>query len=330
MLRVAVVIPYFQRQSGLLRRGLETIYAQDVGAGVAVDIVVVDDESPSPPELEITGFSRQAFAIRIVKQANGGPAKARNSGLDHACNADYIAFLDSDDWWMPSHLSTALAALGDGAGFYFANNIHEPGTTLFQLLPCGDDIVASAEPRGGSRYRIASNTLLPFFKVRCVAHTSSIVIDATCIRGKRFDEEQAKAGEDHLFWLEAVTDTPYAAFCLEPQAERGHGIDLDRGAYEWDNPESIRRLYYNLTLRKKICALYSGTEEERRTLSKKINRQRREILHLFARNFFVHAPTNLWVLAHLIRHDLAFFPLMPYNAAVTALQRLGNRLDVGP
>lgn len=327
MVKVAVVIPYFQRTPGLLKRGLESIYAQDVGPDVAVEAIVIDDESPSPPEIETSGLVRENFAITIVKRPNGGPGKARNTGLEHLGGADYVAFLDSDDWWAPRHLSTAIRALRDGAGFYFANNIPDPHTTWFKELHSGEAIIAASEVREGGVRRIATETLLRHFLVECVAHTSTVVIDTACIAGKRFDEDQAKAGEDYLFWLEATRHTPYAAFSLEQMASRGRGIDHYRGGLDWSHPECIRGIYYNLTLRKKIRSLYCRTDEQRRTLSGMINRLRREILYLFVRNATAHVASNAWVLSRLLLNDLAFFLLLPYNAAVTIRQKMENRLD---
>lgn len=329
MIKIAIIVPYYQREAGLLRRALETVYAQDVGEDVAVEVIVVNDESPSAPAPEIEGLARPHFTITLLEQPNGGPARARNRALDHASNrADYVAFLDSDDWWMPTHLSIALAALKDGAGFYFANNIPEPHTTWFEELRCGDTLIASAEPSGHGWRRIPQDILLPLFLAECVAHTSSVVIDMACIRDKRFDESQARAGEDYLFWLDAVTHAPNAALCVEPQAVRGHGVDLDRGAYSWDSPECIRRSYYNLMVRKKARKLYCRTDEQRRMMAKLIGKRRREISYLFMRNAFTHRKTNSWVLANLVRHDPAFFPLLPYNVAITTWQRLRNRLDL--
>jgi glycosyltransferase involved in cell wall biosynthesis len=88
-IRVEKAIASIQQQSGLQRNALE--------------ILVVDDGSPSPI---VPG--KADTRIRLVRiDANGGPAAARNAGI-RASSGEYLAFLDSDDCWLPDKLSTQL------------------------------------------------------------------------------------------------------------------------------------------------------------------------------------------------------------------------------
>jgi glycosyltransferase involved in cell wall biosynthesis len=48
--------------------------------------------------------------VRCVRKPNGGPSRARNSGAAVA-TGDWIAFLDSDDWWFPEKLETQTNVL---------------------------------------------------------------------------------------------------------------------------------------------------------------------------------------------------------------------------
>ena len=111
MRAVGVVIPYFQRERGLLRRSLESVAAQTLPADVRLEIVVVDDASPIPADEEVAGLVLpSACGLTIIRQPNSGPAAARNSALDHlfGMDVDYAAFLNSDDAWYADHLATAL------------------------------------------------------------------------------------------------------------------------------------------------------------------------------------------------------------------------------
>lgn len=326
MKKLAVVIPYFQREPGLLRRAVESILAQDIGPDVLVDICIADDQSPSPPEQEIEGLSRAGFQIRVLKRPNGGPAKARNTALEAAGDVDFIAFLDSDDWWEPDHLSTALGALQRGAGFYFGNNHAEPAKTWFQSIRNGKNLIANATPDGAGCHRIANDVLLSLFLADCVAHTSSVVFDARQAPGMRFDASQSHGGEDYLFWLDVVRLTENSAFCTTPKAHRGRGIDLCRSAYDWSNPFCARRLYFDLVFRKKLIRDYCQTDAQRREMADLAGEIRRELLQVLARNTIVHFQPSAAVWWKLLLTDPAFFAFLPHNAiGIVARKLVGPR-----
>ena len=158
MKSVGVIIPYYQRKPGLLRGALNSIYAQSLPGDVTVDVFIADDESPNPPEAEIEGLSRPGFQIHIVKRPNGGPARARNTGLDAARDVDVIAFLDSDDSWAPDHLATGLAALWRGAQFFFSNNFYEGDRTWFEGFTSLDRLLADGTDDGGQQFSMPGPT----------------------------------------------------------------------------------------------------------------------------------------------------------------------------
>lgn len=78
------------------------------------ELWVVDDASDDgTPEL-IRAWMRQDPRIRgVFRPSNGGPAAARNEGLDRA-QGDYIAFLDADDLWHPDKLQGQWQAMDQG------------------------------------------------------------------------------------------------------------------------------------------------------------------------------------------------------------------------
>lgn len=118
---VSVVIPVFNRQSQA-ENALRSALAQD---GCEVEVVIVDDASPTafvlPPDL--AGDSR----VRLIRsETNGGPAAARNIGI-RAASRPWIAFLDSDDRFLPGKLARQLALADSrrpldaiGSGFIYA------------------------------------------------------------------------------------------------------------------------------------------------------------------------------------------------------------------
>jgi len=94
-----VVIPVFNRAAAL-GRALRSVLAQTERD---FEIVVVDDGSADDPKAVAESFADPR--IRFHRQANAGGGAARNAGIDLA-HGTLVAFLDSDDVFLPHHLRT--------------------------------------------------------------------------------------------------------------------------------------------------------------------------------------------------------------------------------
>jgi glycosyltransferase involved in cell wall biosynthesis len=101
---VSVVIPLFNRKDTILR-AVQSALDQSHGN---IEVVVVDDGSTDDPASVLDSAADPR--IRYVRQPNSGACAARNHGIDVA-RGEYVAFLDSDDAFLPDHLSTSIAAL---------------------------------------------------------------------------------------------------------------------------------------------------------------------------------------------------------------------------
>ncbi len=82
---------------------MDSVFAQTY---TDFEAVVINDGSPDTPELEKV---LQPYMDRIfyIKQENKRCAGARNNGIRQS-HGEYVAFLDSDDTWLPEHLSTQM------------------------------------------------------------------------------------------------------------------------------------------------------------------------------------------------------------------------------
>jgi len=103
--KVSVVIPTFGRAE-LLRRAVGSVLLQ-TEPDIEVIVVVDGDDPASVAVLQETTDARLKY---IIQPAKGGAAHARDTGVD-ASQADWIAFLDDDDEWLPTKLELQLAAV---------------------------------------------------------------------------------------------------------------------------------------------------------------------------------------------------------------------------
>jgi hypothetical protein len=100
----AVVVPTYERREDV-SRAVRSVLAQTRGD---FELIVVDDGSTDGTGEALAGLDPR---VRYVWQENRGVAAARNAGLRLA-TAPVVAFLDSDNVWLPGHLETVLGALG--------------------------------------------------------------------------------------------------------------------------------------------------------------------------------------------------------------------------
>jgi glycosyltransferase involved in cell wall biosynthesis len=106
---ISVVIPIWNRAHSVAR-AVESVVSQQVSDGWSVEVIVVDDGSNDHPETVLAQFGDKVRLIRHT--TNLGAAAARNSGCAAATGA-YIAFLDSDDVWLPEKLQQQIVFMQD-------------------------------------------------------------------------------------------------------------------------------------------------------------------------------------------------------------------------
>ena len=123
---VSVIVPSYNSEAHVVE-ALESVLAQTVAD---LEVLSVDDASQDRTRSLIEGLAQRDQRVRTFAQAsNGGVALARNRGLSHA-RGRYIAYLDSDDLWMPNKLERQIAFMtetGAGACFTSYETIEENG-----------------------------------------------------------------------------------------------------------------------------------------------------------------------------------------------------------
>jgi glycosyltransferase involved in cell wall biosynthesis len=99
---ISVIIPTYNRQN-YVTEAIESVLSQD---HQPIELIVVDDGSTDGTDRAVSLYGA---AVRYHWQPNQGVSIARNKGIALA-QADYLAFLDSDDLWMPNKLTEQMRA----------------------------------------------------------------------------------------------------------------------------------------------------------------------------------------------------------------------------
>jgi glycosyltransferase involved in cell wall biosynthesis len=100
---IAVVIPAHD-SAGFIGGAIASVRSQ---GSMPLEVVVVDDGSTDGTADVARSCGED---VRVLRQPNQGPAAARNAGV-RATTAEYIAFLDADDFWPPGRLVALHARL---------------------------------------------------------------------------------------------------------------------------------------------------------------------------------------------------------------------------
>lgn len=132
----------------MIYRSIESCIAQSFGD---FEIVVVDDGSTDNTEETLNKYTDDR--IVYIKQANAGASAARNTGAEHA-KGKYLAFLDSDDEFLPGKLSAFNDTISQfdsqDTVFYFplhfhrcaGNRLRKPNRAIAKNESVGDYLFA--------------------------------------------------------------------------------------------------------------------------------------------------------------------------------------------
>jgi succinoglycan biosynthesis protein ExoW len=257
---IAVVIPYFQREPGILANALRSVFASEGVEDVCV--IVVDDASPVSARSEIAEMGATRFPVKIIHQPNGGPGAARNTGLDNLPDdVDYVAFLDSDDTWSPQHLNNALMALRAGYDVYFCD-LMQLGADISGFRRAGriDPSTHSTIP-GRTDLHAYQGDMFNQIITGNIIGTSTVMFDWRKFNAQRFRTDLTSAGEDYLFWLEFSHRKARFVFGSTPSVFYGKGVNIYAGAV-WGTDGHARRIVDELSYRKAVLLLYQLTEPQ--------------------------------------------------------------------
>ena len=137
-MKFSVIIPLYNK-APYVRKALESVSAQTYRD---YELIVINDGSTDNSAIVADEYLKATDSIdyKIINQHNAGVSAARNNGFS-VSSAEYLAFLDADDWWEPTYLERMSQLIEDypDAGLYACNYIYyKPGKTHVALhIPTG-------------------------------------------------------------------------------------------------------------------------------------------------------------------------------------------------
>lgn len=213
-MRISVIIPTYNR-APLLVRALESVYAQVCRPD---QVVVVDDgSSDNTRELVLARFPHADYLC----QQHQGVSHARNSGIRRS-RCEWLAFLDSDDEWLPWKLQRQVEALRARSHYRvcYTNEIWIRNGTRVNPMK-------KHEKAGGWIFE----RCLPL----CVISPSSVLIHRMVLEAVGFFDETLPACEDYDLWLRICARYP-VLYLPQPLIKKygGHRDQLSRKHWGMD------------------------------------------------------------------------------------------------
>ncbi|MCF6250977.1 MAG: glycosyltransferase family 2 protein [Methylococcaceae bacterium] len=211
---VSIIIPTFNR-SKLLKRALESIYKQSYSE---YEIIVIDDGSTDKTAEMISAL----FAdVNYIYQSNSGVSAARNKGLEQA-KGEWLAFLDSDDEWLPQKLEKQLDELKSMAEYKICHTEElwmRNGIRVNQM----------------KKHKKAGGWIFPQCLPLCAMSPSSILINQSVFDDIGDFDAQLPACEDYDLWLRITAKYP-VLYIEEPQIIKygGHEDQLSKKYWGMD------------------------------------------------------------------------------------------------
>ena len=199
MPQISVIIPAYN-VSSYIGETLESVFAQTF---TDYEVVIVNDGSPDTEQLERV-LAPYLDRIRYFKQENRGAGAARNTGLREA-QAEFIAFLDGDDLWLPNYLDQQMKFVRERAcdlvcadGVVFNDSSNDAKTYMEALM-------ADAPPTG-------EVTFLNLLSAEQSMITSGVVARRESIFKVGLFDESLRNAQDFDLWLRLARDGARLAF----------------------------------------------------------------------------------------------------------------------
>ncbi|MDY6824968.1 MAG: glycosyltransferase [Thermodesulfobacteriota bacterium] len=197
---VSVVIPTFNR-GHMITDAVDSVMAQSYPG---IETIVVDDGSTDETSAVLAPYRDR---ITMLYQANAGVSAARNRGVRHA-RGELVAFLDSDDWWLPGKIAEQV--------HFFRSNP--------EALVCQTDEIWIRNGRRvnpGRRHQKPSGMIFEPSLALCLVSPSAVMLKKDFFLAMGGFDETLPACEDYDLWLRISSRYPVHLIAAPLVVKRG-------------------------------------------------------------------------------------------------------------
>jgi glycosyltransferase involved in cell wall biosynthesis len=207
---VSVIIPTYNR-GWVIQEAIDSVLGQDFGD---YELIVVDDGSDDNTPAVLAAYGHK---FRVLRQSNNGVSAARNRGIAAAAG-QLVAFLDSDDLWLPQKLSTQVKFFQD-----------HPDAAVIQTQERWIRNGVRVNPK--KRHHKFSGMIFEQSLALCLVSPSAVMMKKSLFNTVGVFDESLPACEDYDLWLRISCRYPVHLIDLPLIIKRGgHDDQLSKAA----------------------------------------------------------------------------------------------------
>jgi glycosyltransferase involved in cell wall biosynthesis len=200
---VSVIIPTYNR-GWIVQEAIDSVLDQDFRD---YELIVVDDGSDDNTREMLSAYGK---AITILRQPNRGVSAARNRGIAEAAG-QLIAFLDSDDLWLPGKLASQVK--------FFEENADAVVNQTQEIW-----VRNGVRVNPKKRHHKFSGMIFERSLALCLVSPSAVMIKKGLFDDVGLFDEQLPACEDYDLWLRIS--------CRYPVHLIDHPLIIKRGGHD--------------------------------------------------------------------------------------------------
>ncbi len=185
--KISVILPTYNR-AATLERAIQSVLAQDYKN---FELIVIDDGSTDDTQEIIRSYRKK---IRYYSQLHAGVSAARNLGLEKS-EGTWVAFLDSDDYWLPGKLEKQMKFI-----------LEHPGLLVVQT---DEQWIRNGVPVNPmKKHRKYSGWIFDRCLPLCIVSPSAVIIHQKVFNDIGVFDESFPVCEDYDLWLRISSKYP--------------------------------------------------------------------------------------------------------------------------